>query len=77
MLGELIPGRYLAVDFFFVLSGYVLAHAYGRALASGLAPMTFMRMRLVRLYPLYLLGLLIALAALLAQRLAGWSSLPV
>lgn len=24
----LVPGAYLAVDFFFALSGYVIAHAY-------------------------------------------------
>jgi len=75
-LAALTPGRYLAVDFFFVLSGYVLAHAYGRALADGLSPLAFMRMRIVRLYPLYLLGLMIALAVLLAQRVAGWTDLP-
>lgn len=75
-LAALTPGRYLAVDFFFVLSGYVLAHAYGRALADGLSPLAFMRMRFARLYPLYLLGLLLALAVLLAQRLAGWTDLP-
>ncbi len=75
-LAALTPGRYLAVDFFFVLSGYVLAHAYGRVLVEGLAPISFMRMRLIRLYPLYILGLLIGLAAVAAQRAAGWIGMP-
>ena len=52
-LGELIPGRYLAVDFFFVLSGFVLAHAYGRRLEGGWSVFSFMRARVIRLYPLY------------------------
>ena len=59
-----VPGGYLAVDFFFLLSGFVLAGAYGRRLASGLTPRAFLVLRLVRLYPLYLLGLLLGIAAL-------------
>ena len=48
---------YLAVDFFFVLSGFVLAHAYGSRFQHGLSNAAFMRTRLLRLYPLYLLAL--------------------
>jgi peptidoglycan/LPS O-acetylase OafA/YrhL len=48
-----IPGGYLAVDLFFVLSGFVLSHAYeGR----GVRWRAFMLSRLIRLYPLYALG---------------------
>jgi len=50
------PERYLAVDFFFVLSGFVLAHAYGARLREGMAPCRFMLIRLIRLYPLYILA---------------------
>ena len=46
-----------AVDFFFVLSGFVIAHAYGDQLAGRLGIGRFMLARLIRLYPLYLLGL--------------------
>jgi peptidoglycan/LPS O-acetylase OafA/YrhL len=49
---------YLAVDLFFVISGYVLARAYGAALTQG-AARGFMRRRLIRLYPMVLLGLAI------------------
>lgn len=73
-LGELVPGRALSVDFFFVLSGFVLAHAYGSRLAGGWSPLSFMRARLIRLYPFYLLGLLIGVGAVgleFAQG-AGW-----
>ena len=51
-----LPGSYLAVDLFFLLSGFVLAHAYDRRFAEGMGVGEFMKKRLVRLYPLYLLG---------------------
>lgn len=44
---------YLAVDFFFLLSGFVIAFSYHRKLAEGLSPASFMAMRMVRLFPLY------------------------
>lgn len=52
--GQILPSGYLAVDFFFLLSGWVLAHAYESRLASGLSGARFMSLRLVRLYPVYL-----------------------
>jgi peptidoglycan/LPS O-acetylase OafA/YrhL len=53
---ELLPNAYLAVDFFFMLSGFVLAHAYEARLRSGQGVAEFMKRRLIRLYPLYFLG---------------------
>ncbi len=51
---------YLAVDFFFLLSGFVLAHRYQGALAEGtLSTGRYMMLRLVRLYPLIAFGLLL------------------
>jgi peptidoglycan/LPS O-acetylase OafA/YrhL len=52
---------YLAVDFFFVLSGFVLAHAYGDRVRGKMSAARFMTIRLIRLYPLYFLALLISL----------------
>ena len=40
-----------------MISGFVIASAYDRRLADGLSPAGFMRIRLIRLYPLYLAGL--------------------
>ena len=55
------PESYLAVDFFFVLSGFVLAHAYGERLQLGsIGPLKFMTIRAVRLYPLYVAALVLA-----------------
>lgn len=61
------PSSYLAVDLFFVMSGFVMASAYGARLNDGLTPYQFMMTRLVRLYPLYLLGLALGVGAVLIQ----------
>ena len=52
---------FLAVDMFFALSGFVLSHSYDRSFDNGLSPWAFMKKRLVRLMPIYWLGLLVAL----------------
>lgn len=53
---------YLAVDLFFVLSGFVIAHAYEERLTTGLTVSHFMLARYIRLYPLYLCGTLVGIA---------------
>lgn len=53
----------LAVDIFFVMSGVVIARAYGAALGSADALPGFARARIVRLYPLYAVGSLAGAAA--------------
>lgn len=63
------PG-FLAVDLFFVLSGFVIALSYADKLERGLGVSGFMTLRLERLYPLWLLGGLIALVHFLAMGLA-------
>ncbi len=62
---------YLAVDLFFILSGFVLAHAYDAKFASGMGVLDFMRVRIIRLYPLYVLGMVVMLAGLLAAVIMG------
>lgn len=76
--GEMIaPKGYLAVDFFFLLSGLVIAHTYDSRLRSGMSFGNFTVLRLVRLYPLFIVGLLFGAlrrfgyAAL--ERGDGWS----
>lgn len=58
----LVTHGYLAVDFFFLLSGFVLALAYQERLDAGWSTLTFLKVRLIRLYPLYLLGTVLGLA---------------
>ena len=53
---SVFSGGYLAVDFFFCLSGFVLAHAYGDA---PLSVPGFLKARAIRLYPLYFAGLVL------------------
>ncbi|HEY5107133.1 MAG TPA: acyltransferase [Caulobacteraceae bacterium] len=61
-----LPRAYLAVDFFFVLSGFVIAHAYENGLRTRrLTSLAFLKSRVVRLAPLALLGSIIGLAILL------------
>jgi len=62
----LAPHGFLAVDFFFALSGFVIAHAYGARLASGsLSPLRFAVRRYVRLWPSAALGTAIGIVAIL------------
>jgi len=51
---------YLAVDFFFCLSGFVIAYAYDARLAQ-LGVRTFLLRRLIRLHPLVIIGSLLGL----------------
>ena len=64
---QLAPRGYLAVDFFFVLSGFIVAHAYEARLERGLPLIDFFLIRLIRFYPLYIVGLLLAIVKALAQ----------
>ena len=57
------PGGYLAVDFFFALSGVVIAAAYEQRLRDGLTIAEFGVRRLIRVYPMYFAGTAIGLAA--------------
>ncbi|MBB1250163.1 acyltransferase [Rhizobium sp. G21] len=65
----------LAVDLFFILSGFVLSHAYGARLADGLSFGGLMLRRVVRLYPMFLIGLTLGAAGLVAIAAAGRADL--
>jgi len=75
------PGGYLAVDLFFMMSGVVLSHAYEARFKAGMGTLGFMRARLIRLYPLYLLGTLLGIvvtvASLLGRNSQNWDALSV
>ena len=59
----LIRNAWLFVDFFFVLSGFVIAHAYGGHLEKGLEIKAFVIRRFGRLWPLHA-AMLLALIGL-------------
>lgn len=66
-----IHGGYMAVDLFFVLSGFVIAHAYERRLAQGMGAGRFLVLRYLRLWPVYLIGACLGLVAALCQAMPG------
>lgn len=68
-----LHGSYLAVDLFFVMSGIVIAHAYEAKLHATLTPLRFFGLRVVRLAPLYLLGLALTVAMVTAAIALGRS----
>ena len=65
VVGFYAPGRLtgisaaMAVDLFFMLSGFVLAHAYGAKLDAGMSWTTYLKIRLIRLYPMIFIGVMI------------------
>jgi peptidoglycan/LPS O-acetylase OafA/YrhL len=61
------PHGYLAVDFFFMLSGFVIASAYEKKLEAGFTVTEFFKHRVIRLYPVALAGVLLGALRLLAQ----------
>lgn len=57
---QIVNHGYLAVDFFFVLSGFVIGYAYDERLATGkMTTKDFLKRRLIRLHPLVCMGAII------------------
>ena len=54
-----ISHSYLFVDFFFILSGFVMSLAYSSRISEGMSFGTYSMLRLGRLYPLHLIMLLV------------------
>jgi peptidoglycan/LPS O-acetylase OafA/YrhL len=65
------PPPPLAVDFFFMLSGFVLAHAYGQKLDHGLSWSRYMAARIIRIYPMLFLGVVLGGLLALARHTHG------
>lgn len=58
-LTQIINHGYLAVDFFFVLSGFVIGYAYNSRWLDHLSVKDFFKRRLIRLQPMVILGSII------------------
>ena len=58
----IFDGMYLFVDFFFVLSGFVMASSYGKKLRDASDVYRFMWLRLGRVYPLHIVILAVFIA---------------
>lgn len=59
-----IAHGYLAVDFFFCLSGFVIAYAYDSRVEK-IGMLSFIKLRLIRLHPLVLIGSVLGLLTFL------------
>jgi peptidoglycan/LPS O-acetylase OafA/YrhL len=68
---NILPHGALAVDFFFCLSGFVVAHAYDGRWARGMTLREFAVRRLIRLHPLVVLSTVIGAAAYTFDPFAG------
>jgi len=69
--GPILQHAYLAVDMFFLLSGFVIALSWEDRLARGTGLADFLRARGRRLLPVFLLGAGVDLAIFLAMAQAG------
>lgn len=71
----LIGHSFLAVDFFFCLSGFVIAYSYDARIKT-LGTLKFLKLRLIRLHPLVIFGTLLGLLALLFDPFTKQGELP-
>lgn len=63
---------YLAVDFFFMLSGFVIGYAYDDRWGKGLTTGNYFKRRLIRLHPMVIMGAAIGLVFYLLQGGVTW-----
>jgi peptidoglycan/LPS O-acetylase OafA/YrhL len=68
---EIFASAHIAVDFFFCLSGFVIALAYHDRLRDGMSLVAYAKKRLARLYPMFLVGMALGLVAMQLLRVNG------
>ena len=81
---------FLGVDFFFILSGFVMGYAYDERLTPPASPLTplpgergtltfwgFVKRRLIRLHPMVVMGVILGLIAFLIQGCTKWDGTEV
>lgn len=69
---DFINHGYLAVDFFFILSGFVVGYAYDNRWGKTLTLAGFFRRRLIRLQPMVCMGAVIGAASFLLSGMERW-----
>lgn len=67
-----VPHGYLAVDFFFVLSGFVIGYAYDSRWHEGLTTGHFFKRRLIRLHPMVIIGAIVGAVCFFLQGSVRW-----
>lgn len=74
---QFLQGSFLAVDLFFLMSGFVIALSYERSLISGTRSFrSFVWARALRLYPLYLMACGIGFTYFFVKYLTGSDDAP-
>ena len=68
---------YLAVDFFFVLSGFVIGHAYDGLWKRGMTAGRFILRRIIRLQPMVIIGVLLGVVSFIIQGCERWDGTAV
>lgn len=68
---------YLAVDFFFMLSGFVISYAYDDRFGSSMNLKNFFKRRLIRLHPMVVFGVLAGVVFYLLQGGVKWDGTEV
>lgn len=63
---------YLAVDFFFILSGFVIGYAYDDRLGKTMTTAQFFKRRLIRLHPMIIMGAVLGAIAFCLQGSVQW-----
>lgn len=63
---------YLAVDFFFILSGFVIGYAYDDRWKKGMPTKDFFKRRLIRLQPMVVLGAILGAITFYIQGSEKW-----
>lgn len=63
---------YLAVDFFFILSGFVIGYAYDDRWKKGMSAGEFFTRRVIRLHPMVILGVVIGVTAFALVGFEKW-----
>lgn len=63
---------YLAVDFFFILSGFVIGYAYDDRWKTTMTPKEFFKRRLIRLHPMVVMGAVLGAITFCIQGCEQW-----
>lgn len=74
---ETLNHGYLAVDFFFMLSGFVIAYAYDDRWNKSLKLSSFFQRRLIRLHPMVILGAVLGALTFCLQGSVQWDGTPI
>ncbi len=69
---ESLNHGYLAVDFFFILSGFVVGYAYDDRLGKSMKTKVFLKRRLIRLHPMVIMGAVLGAATFCIQGSTQW-----